>query len=165
MSARVVLVMGVTGVGKTTVGRLLAERLGWRFHDADDFHPPANLDKLRRGVPLTDDDRRPWLRQLRQAIRRWIEEGQAVVLACSALKRAYRETLTDGLEDRIGVVYLKGDLGLVRRRLAGRESHFMHPDLLPSQFADLEEPDGALEIDAGDEPGRIVARIVSSFGL
>ncbi|MDP3090580.1 MAG: gluconokinase, GntK/IdnK-type [Nitrospira sp.] len=127
---QVVLIMGVSGAGKTTVGRLLADKLGWTFHDADEFHPSTNIEKMKRGVPLTDEDRRPWLQQLRQLIGGWIEGQRPVVLACSALTRLYREVLLEGVADRVRLVYLKGNIDLLTRRLAVREGHFMHRDLV-----------------------------------
>ncbi len=157
--------MGVSGAGKTTVGRLLADALGWSFQDADEYHPSTNVEKLRRGMPLTHEDRFPWLRQLRLLIRGWIEAQRPVVLACSALTRRYREILLEGVEDRVRLVYLKGDPDLMKRRLAGREGHFMHRDLVGSQFDLLEEPDRGLVVDAGESPDRIVARIRSHVGL
>ena len=162
---QMVLVMGVSGSGKTTVGRLLAEELGWNFQDADEFHPLTNVEKLRRGMPLTDDDRLPWLRQLRCLISRWIEAQRPVVLACSALTHRYREILLEGMEDHVRLVYLQGNLDLIERRLAGRKDHFMHRGLLASQFETLEEPGGALVVDIDDSPDRIVARIRSGLGL
>ena len=162
---QMVLVMGVSGSGKTTVGRLLAEELGWNFQDADEFHPLTNVEKLRRGMPLTDDDRLPWLRQLRRLISGWIEAQRSVVLACSALTHRYRAILLEGMEDHVRLVYLKGNLDLIERRLAGRKDHFMHRGLLASQFETLEEPGEALVVDIEDSPDRIVARIRSGLGL
>lgn len=162
---QIVLVMGVSGSGKTTIGRLLAEDLGWSFSDADEFHSAGNIEKLARGTPLTDEDRRPWLERLRSAIRAWIKENRSTVLACSALKSGYRSQLVRGLEDRVRFVYLKGSLDLIARRLAGRNDHFMHRDLLASQFEILEEPSEALAVDIDDSPDRIVAQIRSCIGL
>ncbi|HXF93240.1 MAG TPA: gluconokinase [Nitrospiraceae bacterium] len=164
MTPQVVLIMGVSGSGKTTIGLRLADALGWSFCDGDVFHSPANLEKLRQGVPLTDEDRRPWLGTLRSALTEWIEQGRHVVLACSALKAAFRRALVEGLEDRLCVVYLKGDFDLIKQRLVHREGHFMHKDLLASQFEILEEPAEALVIDVADSPDHIVARIRSALG-
>ncbi|WP_067483186.1 gluconokinase [Actinomadura hibisca] len=140
----VVVVTGVSGSGKTTVGELLAERLGWEYAEADDFHPPANITKMRAGTPLTDADRRPWL----HAIGAWIDgrlaAGAPGVVTCSALKRSYRDLLTGGRE-RVLLVYLDGDKELIARRISARSGHFFKPEMLDSQFRDLEPP-------APDEP-------------
>lgn len=165
LASQVVLLTGVSGSGKTTVGRLLAEEVGWFFFDADEFHSAVNLDKLARGVPLSDVDRAPWLERRRLAIRGWIEEDQATVLACSALKAGFRRRLAEGLEDRVRWVYLRGSFELIDHRLAQRKGHFMHKDLLANQFETLEEPGEALIVDIDDSPARIVARIRSGLGL
>jgi len=149
--------MGVTGVGKTTVGNLLAQQVGWQFLDADDFHPEANLAKVRRGVALDDDDRRPWLETLHAELTKRQGKGENVVLACSALKEEYRKTLAAGL--RVSFVYLKGNTSLIAERLRERRGHFADDRILSGQFADLEEPDGALVIDVGVTPQEIVSRI------
>jgi len=134
----VLIVMGVTGSGKTTVGTLLAQKLRWQFADADDFHPSANIEKMRSGAPLDDSDRVPWLVALRKAIQNWNESGQNVVLACSALKRSYREELRAG---PVRFVYLKGTHELILGRLRSRHGHFASEAILNGQFADLEEPE------------------------
>jgi gluconokinase len=169
----IVIVMGVTGAGKTTVGRLLAERSGWDFADADDFHPAANVEKMRRGVALSDDDRQPWLKSLRATITRWIPEKRNVVLACSALKRSYRRELAAGPEVRF--VYLKGSAELIAERLRARQGHFAGEQILAGQFADLEEPIEANSAEADPEtsvtveiaatPQQIVAEIRRKLGL
>jgi gluconokinase len=159
----IVIVMGVVGAGKTTIGRLLAEQSGWEFADADDFHPSSNVEKIRRGVALTDDDRKPWLEQLRAAIEHWIAEKRNVVLACSALKRAYRQELEAGPEVRF--VYLKGSAELIASRLRSRQGHFAGEQILASQFADLEEPDGAVTVEIDSSPPQIVAEIRRKLGL
>jgi gluconokinase len=138
-SPAVILVMGVSGSGKTTVGKLLAEQLGWQFRDADDFHSAANKEKMHAAVPLTDEDRSPWLETLAQNIAGWIRTGENTVLACSALKQSYRATLTKDNKN-ILVVYLRADYESIAARLAHRANHFMNKDLLKSQFATLEEP-------------------------
>jgi len=151
----VVLLMGVSGAGKSTVGKLLASELGWEFADADDFHQAANVEKMRNGIPLTDTDRGPWLESLRAVIADWIEAGKNGVLACSALKKAYRDMLVVGSEVR--VVYLKADREVLRERLLGRHGHYMKEGLLESQIATLEEPTGVIVVN-GDEPPEDVAR-------
>jgi gluconokinase len=153
----IVVVMGVTGVGKTTVGNLLAQQVGWEFLDADDFHPEANLAKMRRGVALDDDDRRPWLERLHAELAKRQGKGENIVLACSALKEEYRKTLAMGLP--VSFVYLKGNAPLIAARLRERRDHFADERILSGQFADLEEPDGALVIDVGVTPQEIVSRI------
>lgn len=153
----VVILMGVTASGKTTVGRLLAEASGYQFYDADDFHLSANVDKMRRGIPLDDDDRRPWLETLRDLVRRCLAEERNAVLACSALKQAYRRYLL--IDPRVKLVYLKVDEELIRQRLQRRQGHFMNPALLESQFTTLEEPDEALWLDASRSPEEIVGTV------
>lgn len=159
----IVIVMGVVGAGKTTIGHLLAEQMGWEFADADDFHPPSNVEKIRQGIPLSDDDRRPWLARLRSAIDQWIAEMREVVLACSALKRSYRQELETGPEVRF--VYLKGSADLIAKRLRSRHGHFAGEQILASQLADLEEPEGALTADISSTPQEIVAEIREKLGL
>jgi gluconokinase len=159
----IAIVMGVTGSGKTTVALLLAEHLGWTFADADDFHPPANVEKIAHGVPLTDEDRRPWLARLRIQITNWIANGQNAVLACSALKRTYRQELSVGPEVRF--VYLKGSPDLIARRLRLRRGHFADEKILASQFADLEEPETAVTVEISQTPEKIVAEIRKRLGL
>jgi gluconokinase len=159
----IVIVMGVVGAGKTTVGHLLAEQLGSEFADADDFHPPSNVEKIRRGIALNDDDRGPWLYALREAILRWIAAGHHVVLACSALKRSYRRELKVGPEVRF--VYLKGSADLIAERLRLRQGHFADEQILASQFADLEEPEEAVTVEIAAPPQQIVAEIRKKLGL
>jgi gluconokinase len=159
----VVIVMGVTGAGKTTVGRLLAEESGWEFADADDFHPPENVEKMRQGIPLNDDDRRPWLEHLRNEIARWIAAQRNVVLACSALKRSYRQELDVGPQVRF--VYLKGSEDLIADRLRSRHGHFAGEQILAGQFSDLEEPENALTIEIASTPEQIAAQIREKLGL
>jgi gluconokinase len=159
----IVIVMGVTGSGKTTVGRLLAEQLGWIFVDADDFHPAANVAKMRKGSPLTDQDRAPWLERLCQMIIRWIADGRNVVLACSALKRSYRRELEVGPEVRFA--HLKGSAALIAERLRDRHGHFAGEQILAGQFADLEEPEGAVTVDIAATPEQMVAEIREKLGL
>ena len=159
----IVIVMGVVGSGKTTVGRLLAQQLGWEFADADDFHPAVNIEKIRHGIPLGDEDRQPWLERLHEAILGWIARGSNVVLACSALKRAYRKTLDAGPE--VSFVFLKGSATLIAERLRSRQGHFAGEQILASQLADLEEPEGALVVDIAATPAQIVDKIRKGLGL
>ena len=159
----IVIVMGVVGAGKTTVGRLLAEQLGWRFADADDFHPPSNVEKIRHGIALSDDDRQPWLERLRASITDWIAAGDNVVLACSALKSSYRQELEVGPEVRFA--YLRGSADLIAGRLRARQGHFAGEQILASQLADLEEPDRAVIVDIAATPQQIVAEIRKKLSL
>jgi gluconokinase len=160
--AMIIIVMGVTGSGKTTVGRLLAERFDLAFYEGDDFHPPENKQKMSAGAPLTDQDRRPWLQQLRAVLQNAAKSSAGAVLACSALKKSYRRHLSAGA---VRFVYLKASPELVRDRLHRRTGHFMPPSLVDSQFADLEEPDDALIVDAALDPEKIVDRIAQALGL
>ncbi len=160
----VIIVMGVTGSGKTTVGQRLAETLGWRFHDADDFHPPANKTKMHAGIPLTDDDRWPWLRAIRAVIEEALAENTGAVVTCSALKRAYRDVLSGGLP-QVRYVHLTGDSSVIAARLAARRGHFMNPALLDSQIATLETPADAIEVDFALTPDEQVAAIRQALSL
>ena len=159
----IVVVMGVTGVGKTTVGSMLADQLGWEFADGDTFHPASNVDKMSRGIPLTDADRAPWLAAMRSAIERWISDKKNAVLACSALKRCYREELLISPEVRL--VYLRGSYETIAGQLRSRHGHFATEAILADQFANLEEPEDAIMIDVGKGPAPMVAEIRSQLGL
>ena len=159
----IIIVMGVVGAGKTTVGKLLASQLGWEFADADDFHPQSNVEKIRHGIALTDEDREPWLDHLREAIVRWIAVGKSVVLACSALKRAYRAKLGVGPDVRF--VFLKGSAALIADRLRSRRGHFAGKSILASQLADLEEPETAITVDISETPEQIVAEIKRALAM
>ena len=160
----IIIVMGVSGSGKTTIGTQLAEALHWTFVDADGFHSAKNVEKMRQGIPLTEEDRRPWLSALRSQIAEWLEQNRSIVLACSALKTWYRQALLID-PSRMKIVYLKGPYSLIEKRLAGRKSHFMRPELLASQYAVLEEPAGALVIDAALRPADIVQEIKKGLSL
>lgn len=153
----IIVVMGVTGSGKTTVGRMLSQILGWKYFDADDFHPPANIQKMKRGIPLNDSDRMPWLEQLQLILKRSLDAGESAVLACSALARRYRDLLL--IDQRVRLVYLKGDHTLIEERLRERRNHYMNPELLGSQFKTLEEPTDGLHVDIRSSPEAIVELI------
>ena len=162
----VIIIFGVSGAGKTTVGELLARELGWHFYEADDFHSPANIEKMRRGVPLTDDDRWPWLENLRELIKRCVAANENAVLACSALKRVYRNHLRVSAE--VKLVFLRGDYALVAEQLRHRRGHFMNPGLLRSQLADLEEPqldEEVLAIELGRPSHGLVEEIKTKLHL
>ena len=162
----IVIFFGVSGAGKTTVGKMLARELNWRFIEADDFHPAANIEKMRRGHPLTDEDRWPWLERLREQIKRSLAAGENAVLACSALKRAYRDRLR--VSEEVKFVFLCGDFALVEKQLRSRHGHFMDPDLLQSQFDDLEEPrpdEHMLTVALGRTPEAIVGEIKAKLHL
>jgi gluconokinase len=162
----IVIVFGVSGAGKTTIGKLLAEELGWRFCEADDFHPRANIEKMHSGHPLTDEDRWPWLERLLEQITRSLAAKENVVLACSALTRAYRGRLR--VSDDVKFVSLRGVYALIERQLRRRRGHFMNPALLQSQFADLEEPEpdeDAITIELGRTPEELVEEIKAKLSL
>jgi len=158
----IVVVMGVTGAGKTAVGQRLAAALDAEFIDADDYHAPENVAKMRAGAPLTDADRWPWLAQLNGMLREREAGGRSAVLACSALKAAYREALLEELPDA-RVVHLRGAKPLIASRLAGRRGHSLNPGLLESQFAALEEPADAIVVDIGGTPDAIVAAVLGQL--
>lgn len=153
----IVIVMGVTGSGKTTVGKILAERLRSEFADADDFHSAANKDKMHRGIPLTDADRMPWLASMHEYLFKAYTENRGVVLGCSALKRSYRQTLREKLA--VKVVYLKGSYQVIDEHLRARTGHFADDKILAAQFAGLEEPTDAIVVDVRLEPEQIVDEI------
>lgn len=159
----IVVLMGVTGAGKTTIGRMLAQDLSWQFADADNFHSPANVEKMRLGIPLNDADRAPWIASLRAAMERWLAKKQNAVLACSALKKVYRDQLDMGPETRF--VYLKGSCDLIRQRLDRRHGHFANEQLLASQFAALEEPGDAITVDIAGSTDEIVREINRRLSL
>jgi gluconokinase len=153
----IIILMGVSGSGKTTTGKILAGKLGWDFYDADDFHPPRNIAKMSQGLALTDEDRQPWLGSLHGLILDCIQKEKQAVIACSALKEKYRTALR--VNDDVQFVYLKGTFEQIRSRLTGRQDHFMSGDLLADQFATLQEPGDALPVDISLPPEQIVTLI------
>ncbi|MFH7029784.1 MAG: gluconokinase [Heteroscytonema crispum UTEX LB 1556] len=160
----IILVMGVSGSGKTTIGKLLAESLHCEFSDADSFHSPENIEKMRHGIPLNDLDRMPWLLAMQQSIQQWLQENKNVVLACSALKASYRQFLL--LDDeRVKLVYLKGSFELIQKRLQGRHNHFMGQKLLKSQFDALEELSDAIKIDISEPLEVTLQNLKTALGI
>lgn len=156
--------MGVTGTGKSTVGRALAQATGWQFADADDFHSEANKAKMRASIPLTDEDREPWLRSLHEQILEWHRKNANAILACSALKESYRATLTaDVPPDSIRMVHLNGPPSVILERLEARQGHYMPPSLLPSQIATLEPPRNAIEISITQTVPAMVQEIIAAL--
>jgi len=160
----IVILMGVAGSGKTTVGDRLATELGWPFYDGDQFHPPANIVKMQRGDPLDDADRASWLTALRNLIDALIAAGKSGVIACSALKQAYRDQLRAN-DHRVRFVYLQGNYAALHKRLTTRPGHYFKPELLASQFATLEEPANAVVVDALAAPAAAVARIRRALAI
>jgi gluconokinase len=156
------IVMGVSGSGKSVVGKALAQSLGWDFFDADDFHPPANVAKMAGGIPLDDSDRAPWLDALHELISSSLKADQPAVLACSALKERYRQHLIDG-NDSVRLVYLKGSYDLIWSRMIARAGHFMKPSMLQSQFNTLEEPVNAITVDIALSVEEIVNKILAEI--
>ncbi len=160
----VLILMGPMGCGKTTIGKMLAEKLGWSFYDGDDFHPQKNVEKMRAGIALTDGDRRAWLEKLGANVQRWLKEKKPAILACSALKQAYREFL--GVNQKtVKTVYLKGSYELLRARIEGRQHPYMNKDLLRSQLDTLEEPKDGLTVDISAVPEVIIQFIIDRLNL
>jgi gluconokinase len=169
----VILLMGVSGSGKTTIGRLLADSLHWEFSDGDSFHSPENIDKMGRGIPLSDADRMPWLQDLQTAIKQWLQADKNVILACSALKDSYRQFLTSdsnsdiqnewSQDHRIKIVYLKGSYELIQKRLQERQNHYMSRKLLNSQFDSLEEPRNVICVDIANSQSVIIEQIKTAL--
>lgn len=160
----IIILMGVSGSGKTTVGQLLSQRLQWSYHDGDDFHSTENIDKMSNGIALSDNDRQDWLNTITELLNQLTHHQHNAVISCSALKQHYREQL-DIDPTQIQFVYLRASKQLLQQRLKARQNHFMHSDLLPSQFDCLEEPDDVFTIDAHQSPQRIVDLIRSHFVL
>jgi carbohydrate kinase (thermoresistant glucokinase family) len=161
-AASIVIIMGVSGVGKTTIGRGLSAATGLPFFDADDYHPPANVAKMRQGIPLDDDDRAPWLARLADLLAE-AEAGPGAILACSALKASYRRQLAASLQHPPRWIYLQGDPALIRRRMEARRGHYMPPGLLDSQFATLEPPEEALAVTVTAPPEQIISTILTEL--
>jgi gluconokinase len=159
---RFLIVMGVSGCGKTTIGRMVADHLGWDFYDADDFHPPQNISKMASGIPLTDADREPWLDALRTQIAICLAGSRPGILACSALKEKYRQRLVNS-DPGIRVVYLRGSFETIWGRMSQRPGHYMKPNMLQSQFEALEEPEEALVVDVEKAPGLICDEILKNM--
>jgi|SRR5919106_5404337 gluconokinase len=160
----IIILFGVAGAGKSLIGQCLAAQLGWKFYDADQFHTSANIEKMRQGIALTDEDRGPWLERLCELLQALRGRGEDAVLACSALKESYRRSLDLGEE--IKLVFLKGEYELIEKRLRKRQGHFMNPELLRSQFETLEEPrGGALVVDVKLSPSEIVKEIRSELKI
>lgn len=156
--------MGVSGSGKTTIGRMLAESLNWEFSDADAFHPQTNIEKMSHGIPLNDADRQPWLQAMQRAIDQWLQDDKNMVLACSALKEAYRQILWRDKEC-MKLVYLKGTFEQIQHRLQERPHHYMKTEMLQSQFDALEEPEYGTHVDVLQAPEVIVQQIRTSLGV
>lgn len=160
--AQAIIVMGVSGSGKTTIGRMLARELDWDFFDGDDFHPPKKREKMSKGIPLTDEDRVEWLNHLRELIQNHLTEGSSLVLACSALKERYREKLA--ANDKVRFVFLRGTYDQVEPRLKRRKGHYMPVQLLQSQFEALEEPRDAVTVEVTHTPAEIIRLIRRGIG-
>jgi gluconokinase len=162
MNTKFLIIMGVSGSGKTSFGKALAQRSGWMYYDADDFHTPENIARMTSGIPLDDADRAPWLAKLHDLIHTCLSEMHPAVLACSALKERYRQALVEG-NPGVQIVYLKGSYELIWPRLANRKGHYMKAEMLQSQFAALEEPQQALVIDAALPEEKIVGQIITAI--
>lgn len=157
-----IVLMGVSGCGKSTVGKELSSRLGWPFLDGDDYHPPVNIEKLSRGIPLTDEDRQPWLETLHDLIVKHLTDGRSLIMASSALKASYRRILDGGRKD-VRFVHLQGSFDLIYKRMQQRRGHFMEPEMLHSQFEALELPEEALTISVALKVNEITDQVISSL--
>ena len=160
-AAPILVLMGVSGSGKTTIGELLSKKTKWTFYEGDDFHPEKNVTKMKSGTPLTDEDRVPWLLAIREIIEKHLENNTSAIIACSALKASYREVLQRD-DKRIHFVFLNGKKALIQSRLDKRKDHYMPADLLQSQFETLEDPDNALVVDIQLAPEEIVSQILAT---
>ncbi len=163
MKPQAIIVMGVSGCGKSTIGAKLADELGWEFFDADDFHPAANREKMAQGIPLTDADRADWLAALQHLLRTHAEDGTPCVLACSALKQRYRDTLA--VNEKVRFAYLRGSFDQIETRMKRRKDHYMPVELLKSQFEALEEPRDAVIVDISHAPEEIIQIIRKGIAL
>lgn len=158
--SQAIILMGVSGCGKTTIGEELSRKTGWPFFDGDDFHPPENVAKMAAGNPLDDQDRFPWLGILNEIISEQLKKGQSLILACSALKQNYRMILQEGVQKQVEFVYLKGDFETIYQRMKSRQDHYMKAEMLRSQFAALEEPHQVLVVDVSLPVEDIVDMII-----
>ncbi len=162
LAPRFLIVMGVSGCGKSTIAQMLAQRLGWDYYDADQFHPAANINKMANGIPLTDADRQPWLESLRKLISTCLAENRPGTLACSALKQRYRTILVQEDKD-VGIIFLKGSFDLIWSRMSQRSDHYMKPNMLKSQFEALEEPKEAIVVGIERTPEEICDEVLSQL--
>ena len=156
--------MGVAGSGKTTIGKLLSEAVGWKFFDGDNFHPQENIERMRRGTALTDTDREVWLDRLHELVRGLNERGESAILAFSALRKAYRERVTNDIEG-LQFLFLNGDPALLKQRIKDRKGHYFGAELLESQFETLEEPEGIPTVDVTGKPKEVVSRVRKVLGV
>lgn len=162
MPNKIIIIMGVSGSGKTTIGKMLAAKTGYGFYDADSFHPQDNIDKMKAGIPLTDEDRRPWLHSMNRFASEKTTTGN-IILTCSALKESYRQQLCKGIEQNCRWIFLKGDYDTVWQRLQNRTEHYMPASLLQSQFDVLEEPKEVIVADITQKPEAIVEQIIEAI--
>lgn len=163
-SPKALILMGVSGCGKTSVGQLLSQNVGWPFYDGDDFHPQKNVDKMAVGIPLDDDDRAPWLAILHDLISNHLGEGKSILLTCSALKKKYRDQLAEG-NPGVVFVHLKGDFELIFNRMQARSGHYMQAEMLRSQFETLEEPEDAIQVEIDQSIEKITEQIILKLEL
>jgi len=162
----ILIVMGVAGSGKTTIAKALVALTGWQFAEGDDYHSEANRKKMHSGVPLTDEDRAPWLASLHEVILGWHQRGESGVMTCSALKQSYRDVLSAGLpKEAYRFILLEGSPELLQERLSARQGHFMNPGLLASQFATLEEPEDAIRVTVDREPDAVARVVLEQIGV